>query len=90
MAKTVNVQLVRLDFTVLIPQPVQPQTKVFSGFCCINILLSCLLLCNCLLRSYMSHVMRKPVFLSYANNKGTNQPAHPHSLISTFVVRYLV
>ena len=24
--------------------------------------------------------------MSYANNKGTGQPAHPHSLISTFVV----
>ena len=32
--------------------------------------------------------MRKPV-LSYANNKGTDQPAHPHSLISTFVVHCL-
>ena len=36
----------------------------------------------------MSHVMRKPV-LPYANNKGADQPAHPRSLISTFVVRYL-
>ena len=25
----------------------------------------------------------------YANNKGADQPAHPRSLISTFVVRYL-
>ena len=33
----------------------------------------------------MSHVMRKPVML-YVNNKGAAQPAHPHSLISTFVV----
>ena len=32
--------------------------------------------------------MRKPV-LSYANNKGADQPAHPRSLISTFVVRCL-
>ena len=32
--------------------------------------------------------MRKPV-LSYANNKGADQPAHPYSLISTFVVRCL-
>ena len=54
MAKTVNLQLVRLDFNVLIPQLVQPHTKVFWGFCCVNILLSCLLLCYCLLRSYMS------------------------------------
>lgn len=32
MTKTVNVQLVRLDFNVLIPQAVQPHTKVFYGF----------------------------------------------------------
>ena len=32
--------------------------------------------------------MRKPV-LPYANNKGADQPAHPRSLISTFVVRCL-
>ena len=32
--------------------------------------------------------MRKPV-LPYANNKGADQPAHPRSLISAFVVRYL-
>ena len=25
--------------------------------------------------------------MSYANNKGTDRPAHPHSLISAFVVR---
>ena len=29
------------------------------------------------------------LFLSYANNKGSDQPAHPRSLISTFVVRSL-
>ena len=27
--------------------------------------------------------------MPYANNKGADQPAHPRSLISTFVVRYL-
>ena len=32
--------------------------------------------------------MRKCV-MSYANNKGTDQPAHPCNLISTFVVRCL-
>ena len=37
---------------------------------------------------YMSHVMKKPV-LSYANNKGADQPAHLRSLISAFVVRCL-
>ena len=31
----------------------------------------------------------KMCLMSYANNKGTDQPAHPHSLISTFVVRCL-
>ena len=34
----------------------------------------------------MSHVVRKPV-LPYANSKGADQPAHPCSLISAFVVR---
>ena len=29
------------------------------------------------------------LFLLYANNKGADQPAHPRSLISTFVVRSL-
>ena len=36
----------------------------------------------------VSHVMRKPV-MPNANNKGTDQPVHPHSLISTFVVHCL-
>ena len=31
----------------------------------------------------------KNLFLPYANNKGADQPAHPRSLISTFVVRCL-
>ena len=42
----------------------------------------------CRAKSNMSFVMRKPV-LPYANNNGADQPAHPHSLISTFVVCYL-
>ena len=29
------------------------------------------------------------LFMPYANNKGADQPLHPHSLISTFVVRCL-
>ena len=31
----------------------------------------------------------KMCLMSYANNKGADQPAHPHSLISAFVVRCL-
>ena len=31
----------------------------------------------------------KMCLMSYANNKGADQPAHPRSLISAFVVRYL-
>ena len=27
----------------------------------------------------------KMCLMAYANNKGADQPAHPHSLISTFV-----
>ena len=29
------------------------------------------------------------LFMPYANNKGTDQPAHPRSLISAFIVRCL-
>ena len=39
------------------------------------------------LQEELGHIMRKPV--PYANNKGTDQPAHPHSLISTFVIHCL-
>ena len=45
------------------------------------------LLCH-IVYSQMSHVMRKPV-LPYVNNKSVGQPAHPRSLISTFVVHCL-
>ena len=38
---------------------------------------------------YMSRAMRKMCLMSYANNKGAEQPAHPRSLISAFVVRSL-
>ena len=31
----------------------------------------------------------KMFLMPYANNKGADQPAHPRSLISTFVVRCL-
>ena len=41
--------------------------------------------CQCV---HLSQAMRKCVML-YANNKGANQPAHPRSLISAFVVRCL-
>ena len=36
----------------------------------------------------MSFVM-KNLFMPYANNKGADQPAHPRSLISAFVVRLI-
>ena len=31
----------------------------------------------------------KTCFRGFANNKGTDQPVHPHSLISAFVIRSL-
>ena len=34
----------------------------------------------------MNNVLRNPIYL-YANNKDADQPAHPRSLISAFVVR---
>ena len=41
-----------------------------------------------ILRIIMSHVMRKSV-MPYANNKGADQPAHPRSLNSAFMVHCL-
>ena len=38
------------------------------------------------IRPDLSHFMRKPVF-AICDNKGADQPAHPRSLISAFVVR---
>ena len=32
---------------------------------------------------------RKPVFVGFANNTGADQPAHPRSLMSVFVIRFL-
>ena len=46
---------------------------------------NCFMLRECLT---LSHVTRN-LFMPYANNKGTDQPAHPRSLISTFIVRCL-
>ena len=37
---------------------------------------------------YLSHVVEN-LFMPYVNNKGADQLAHPHSLISAFVVRCL-
>ena len=36
----------------------------------------------------MNNVLRKPIFL-LANNKDADQPVHPRSLVSTFVIRYI-
>ena len=38
---------------------------------------------------YMGLDLDKPVFQVFNNNKDTDQPAHSHSLISTFVIRLL-
>ena len=39
---------------------------------------------------YIGLVARKPVFgARFANNTGAEQSAHPRSLISTFVIRFL-
>ena len=42
---------------------------------------------NCLIKYGPGHA--KMFLMPYANNKGADQPVHPHSLISTFVVRCL-
>ena len=38
----------------------------------------------------MSRIMRKNRFYVYANNQDADQPAHPRSLISAFIIRYLI
>ena len=38
---------------------------------------------------YMGLDARKPVFGGFANNTDADQPAHPRSLISPFVIRIL-
>ena len=44
--------------------------------------------CAAIKWGHMSHVMRKPVY-PYVNYKDADQPAHPCSLISVFVIRCL-
>ena len=39
--------------------------------------------------AHMGLVARKPVFGGFANNTGADQPAHPQSLISAFVIHVL-
>ena len=43
--------------------------------------------CNINKTNELGH--EKMCLMSYANNKGADQPAHPRSLISAFVVRCL-
>ena len=51
----------------------------------------CVSLGECALRNhrYMWATLWENLFQRYANNKGTDQPAHLRSLISTFVIRCL-
>ena len=44
---------------------------------------------NTLFSSYLFEPHHEKNCFSHVNNKGADQPAHPCSLISTFVVRYL-
>ena len=34
-------------------------------------------------------MLRENLFMPYTNNNGADQPVHPRSLISAFVVRFL-
>ena len=43
----------------------------------------------CMYHKYSEPGHEKMCLMSYANNKGADQPAHPRSLISAFVVRCL-
>ena len=42
---------------------------------------------HCFISSFNWASMRENLSLGLPNNKGTDQPVHPHSLISTFVIR---
>ena len=44
--------------------------------------------CFCCGLFQLSLVMRN-LFMAYANNNGTDQPVHPRSLISAYVIRCL-
>ena len=41
-----------------------------------------------ILKNYMG-LDARTCLQGFANNKGADQPMHPHSLISTFVIRFL-
>ena len=43
----------------------------------------------CLIFSHIWATSWENLFMQYANNKGADQPAHPRSLISAFIVRWL-
>ena len=49
----------------------------------------CIFKSGLLLKSANGPDHAKKCLMPYANNKGAGQPAHPHGLISTFVVRCL-
>ena len=40
----------------------------------------------CIILKYMGLDSRKTCLRGFANNKGTDQPAHPRSLISAFII----
>ena len=44
---------------------------------------------NATLLEIVSVSFRETCFSGFANNIGADQPAHPHSLISAFVIRFL-
>ena len=67
---------------------------IMEWFVWINVGVCCIYTCivnTCKYRPFNSFEPghEKMCLMSYANNKGANQPAHPRSLISAFVVRCL-
>ena len=43
----------------------------------------------CEVSNYMGRDVRKPILGGFVNNTGADQPAHPRSLISAFVIHFL-
>ena len=64
------VHTVKLNIKVEKKQQLNSRKYLFSKLCCIH----------------MGLDARKPVFRGFANNKGADQPVHPCSLISAFVI----
>ena len=63
--------------------------RCFVGRAIISLLFHCMFFVDLQLRITLEPGHEKMCLMSYANNKGADQPEHPRSLISAFVVHCL-